>query len=152
MFHSNRISLRLLFIVLSLAICFAVCVYHGKSGKKRITHLTNEMIQGGKLTGRFWRVQTCRQNIVTLSKYGYKISLVTINFKNFHPGDRVSFIARKEKKGSDDVLWFPEKIHVHGTSVYKFWISGLAVVFVLLMCRMYLGYANNSWSLIFKEK
>jgi hypothetical protein len=152
MFHSNRISIRLLFIVLSLAVCLAACVYHGISGKKRITHLANEMIQGGKFTGRFWRVQTSGQDLVALSKYGYRINLLTNNFKNFRPGDSVSFIAHKEKPGSDDNRWFPEKIHVHGTSAFKFWISGLAVVFALLMGCIHLGYAKHYLSLTFKEK
>lgn len=149
MISSNRIALRVLFIISSLAVCVAICAYHGISGRERIIHLTEQMIQDGKLTARFWKVQACRQNLVTLSKYGYRINLDGSRVQNLNPGDKVSFIARKSE--NEDFFWFPEKVHVHGTSTLKFWISGIAVLFVLLKFRLHFEFKRDSWSLIFRR-
>ena len=151
MFNRDRILLRILFFIFSLAVCVALCAYHGTSGKKRIINLINEMTLNGTLTDSYWEVKETRDGVITISKYGYSINLVCDKQRGYRPGDMVSFIAQKEQGNNDSTLWLPERIHLHGTSFFKFCISSLAIIIVLVMCCCHFGLAKKTWGLILKE-
>lgn len=150
MFSTDRVFLRLLTFSVLIVLIIAICAYHGISGKKRIIRLTDEMMENGHLTGRFWRVVKCKEGEITISKYGYSVNLACKNQIDCRPGDNVSFVAKKG--GGNSILWVPERMKFHGTSSFKFWISGIGVLFVLVMCYRHFGLVRQSLSLTFKEK
>lgn len=150
MFSTDRFLLRLLTFSALIVLSIAICAYHGISGKKRITRLTDEMMENGHLTGRFWRVVKCKEGEITISKYGYSVNLACKNQLDCHPGDNVSFVARKG--GGNSILWIPERMKFHGTSSLKFWISGIAVLISFLMCCRHLSVQRGSVGLTFRKR
>ena len=151
MFVSNRILPRFLFFILFLAGTVVFCLYHGFSAKERTILLIDEMIQDGKLIGNYWHAAECRDGVVMLTKYGYSVNIASRDLQGCCPGEGVSFIARKVKKNKGFFMWILEKVHLHGTSTFKFWISGLGILFVLVMCFRHFGLAKGTWSLTLKE-
>jgi hypothetical protein len=150
LFSTDRVIIRLFIFGVCLALIILICAYHGISGKKRIIRISDEMLEKGQLTGRFWRIVKCKESEITVSKFSYSVRLACNDTKGCRPGDNVSFIAQKVSRQS--TLWVPERFKVHGTSSFKFCISGIALLLVFLMCYRHLSVERGCFDLIFRKR
>ena len=152
MFSSDKIIPRLAVFSILVVIIGAMCWYYGRSFNEKAVSINADMIQKGRLSGRFWRVLECDNQWITLTKYGFRINLTGVDAQECRPGDYISFIARKGAAEKNMSLWHPEIIHFHGTSKFRFLISYIAIIMVFWMCCRHLGVRKNCWSLVFRRQ
>lgn len=90
---------------------------------------------------------------INITKYNYTITLACSVSKDIQIGDRISFIANKEKNNSpSDQVWYPVRIYFHISSAFKYWVSLVSVLIVSLMGFRYFGFDRGSVSLILKRE
>lgn len=142
---------RSIFFGVSVTLIAALCLFHGIAGRAKTISVIDQMLANGELMGKFWRVIKIQTGQITISKYQRNIRLVSAFPKDAHIGDKISFIAKIEKrKGRSAFLWRPTKIRFHGTSSFRYWVSLISVLVVLVMGLKYLRFDRRSFSLTFK--
>lgn len=113
----------------------------------------DEMAEQGHFVGRFWRAVGPGGHKIILTKFNRILVLYTLAPEHLRPGDYVSFIARKMKRGNpQQEIWEAVDIRFHGTSARRFLISGVAVLIVLFMLLRHLRIDKRSQSLAFREE
>lgn len=153
MFSEDRFISRFIIFISAVGLVVAICLFHGFFDKERTTRFIDEMIKNRQLIGKFWRIVECRENHFVVSKFNRTIILTHSARENCRAGDNISFIAQKEEMENGTIdSWCPIKVHFHGTSSFKFWISAVAVLLVMLKCFKDLGFDRHSFSLTFKDE
>ncbi len=151
MFTTDRILVRIILLFISVIVSFCLCNYYGRVEKKRVIVRMEEMLQEGILTGTFWKIINNENSTILVTKYGYKLILQG-EFKNgWNPGDKISFMAQKRGFDKAFSLWYPEKIHFHGNSLIKYFVSGLGILFVAFMSYKYIYFETKTISLKLRE-
>jgi hypothetical protein len=151
--NQERIGIinRSVIFFISAAIITASCMLHGTFGGVRTDQSFDDMIASGNLTGKFWRVIDIHSDRITVAKYKKKITLLWLQPGPLEKGDRVSFVARNESLTglNSDTVWHPVKIRIHGKSSFKFGISFISALIVIIMCLRYIRFDRKSYSLLF---
>lgn len=151
LFSSDKMAHRLFVVVLLGGIVALSCLYHGISEKKHTLNLYSQMHKNGEIRGAFWRVKEFGNSWIRFTKFNKTIVLNYNGPQNFKIMDKVSFIAVK-KAGTDNTEnWEPVKIHFHGTSVFKFIVSAIALIIAGIMSIVSFGFNKTTLSLTFKK-
>lgn len=137
----------IIFVILSIIVA-ALCASHGILAGKRNIRLIDQMVANGHLVGKFWRIIHIERDRITVTKYQRIITLAWPSPKNMGIGNRLSFIATPEgRTHGDEKLWCPDRIHFHGSSVLKYYLSIIAVVVVAIMGTRQFKFSLSSFSL-----
>ena len=133
-FLSNEITRRAIIFSFSIAIIISLCAYHGILGRVKTIDLIDQMIVNGNLTGKFWRVIKAQDDQITITKYQRTITLSVHPQKRIRAGDKVSFVAKlgnaQDHLGAS---WYAIILRIHGTSSFKFILSFVSVMIVIVM-------------------
>lgn len=152
-FYTNKFIPRFIITVISVVFIIVICVVHGLTDKNRMEVLINEMIEEGKFIGKFWLIVDYQNGKLIVSKFNHRLTIETYTPIKCKKGDKISFIAQKNNIDHETVgLWHSVQVHSHGTSEFKFLISALSVIIVLIMSIKYFIFDKHSLSLIFKNK
>ena len=150
---THHIPRRLTVFCISIAVICSICLSHGISGRKRTIAILDQMLEAGQLTGKYWRVTSIHDDRINITKYQRTIALACSLSKDIQIGDRISFIANKEKTNSPSGrIWYPVRIYFHVNSAFKHWISFVSVLIVSIMGFRYLGFDRESFGLILKRE
>jgi hypothetical protein len=146
------LTARAITFTLSLAVVAALCLFHGFSAGQRNNQIIDEMFANGNVTGKFWKVTKAEDGQVMVRKYHRTIPLEFSYEEDVQLGDNVSFIAKRIESKPRPQGWHLLKVRIHGTSLLKYVLSFISVLFVLGMCFRHLRLDMKSLSVRFKEK
>ena len=147
MLSSNNISHRITIFFILISLIAASCVYHGVLYRNKIVTVIEEMLKNGHLTGSFWRVSGVGPDRITVTKFNYSIALSYSKRSAPDIGDNVSFIAAT---GARSGSWHILDLRIHGTSALKFYVSLLAIIWVVIMSLKHLRFDTDTLSLVYK--
>ena len=139
-----------IFITL-MTLAISLCALHGILAKEKTNQTIDQMIHSGHLTGKFWRIVRSDHKGMIIEKYNLIVAINCSPPEDFRIGDRVSFIATLNNGTSNlENTWQPKIIHFHGNSTFKFYLSFLAVLIVLIICIRHFKFNRSSFSLTIK--
>ncbi len=138
----------------SMIIIMTSSMIHGISGGVKATEILNEMLATGNLTGKFWRIIEVKPGQIIVTKYQKNVTLIYSLPQRVKKGDNVSFIAKSNNLTgpNSDILWDPIKIWIHGRSSFKFGLSFISLLMVLVMCLRFIQFDKKTISLTFKKE
>jgi len=154
LFSDTKLAQRSIIFCASVVIVITFCVFHGISGRMKSIHRLDQMLENGNLTGKFWTViKVQADQRIAVTKYQRIITLAGPLTRNAQIGDKISFTTKLENADYQSApLWHLTKIRFHGMSFFKYGISVLSVLLVLMMGFKYFKFDRKSFSLTFKER
>jgi hypothetical protein len=154
--HWNKSKLihRLLIFLISMIIIITSCMLHGIYAGVKTTEMIDQMLKTGNLTGKFWQIIEVQPDQITVTKYKKKVILICSLPDPIKKGDRVSFnaVSKTHPDSNSDPLWHPVKIKIHGKSTFKFGLSFISVIMVMVMCFRFIRFDNKTAGLLFREE
>jgi hypothetical protein len=150
---NTKLVQRSLIFIGSLIIIVAFSVFHGISGGAESTKILDQMLATGKLTGKFWRIIEVKPGRITVTKYRKIVTLIYKSTQQVRKGDNISFIAKSNghTDPNGDLLWNPAKMRIHGKSSFKFYLSFISVLIVLIICLRSIQFDKRTISLTFRN-
>jgi len=147
------IIVRLLVFGIATIFVIGLCVGHGIKAKDRSVHLVDQMIETGNITGKFWNVIRLKNNQITVTRYQRIITLVYPVKTGVRINDQISFIASLEdSNGKSGSLWHPTEVRFHGTSGFKYGVSALSILLVLILGFKHIRFDRRTLSLTFIKR